>query len=394
MKKIDEITMRNMGIFDLRSLARDIGVHSPTIYKKEELISKIMQIMSGEKTPQMPKSRQGRPPKERNNFIVNQDNGLLTLSNTFYNNENIQRLDNLEYDFSSPRSNSLSTLLDSLPQTAFEYDDSGEFENGEGYYLKIENEGYIFVNGKSADLYTAILVPNELVACSNIRQGDFLKCIYRNSKSLNLRIATQIKNLDEFISEKEKFTNLRLIQTSNFFSPTDKLNFKIREGSKVILKINSLTDYQGILNDSMKFSKDNKCTFVNLCLDAIPEYNLNFEESFYTEIGDTDKMNLFIVELVINRLMRLIENGKRVVILINELMKLLKYQNFINGNSIDDFKSNSIILIEKLLKIAGLYSNGGSLTILALYKNDNISNCGRFLLNELENYNCQFVDIN
>lgn len=393
MKKLDEITMRNMGIFDLRSLARDIGVHSPTIYKKEELISKIMQIMNGEKTPQMPKSRQGRPPKARNNFVVNQNGGMITLSNTFYDNNNNLGLDDIEYDFSSPRSNSLSTLLDSLPQAEFEYDDNGEFENGEGYYLKVGSEGYIFVNGKSADLNTAILVPNELVVCSNIRPGDFIKCVYRNSKKINLRIATQLKNLDEFISEKEKYTNLKIIQSNNYFKPTSKLNFKIKEGSKVVLKVNSLSEYQGLLNECINFCKDNKCIFVNLCLDALPEYNLNFEESFYTEIGDTDKMNLFLVELVINRLMRLIESGEKVIILINELMKLLKYQNFINGHNIDDFKSNSMLLIEKLIKIAGLYNNKGSLTVLALYKNDNITKCGNFLLNELENYNCKFVDI-
>ena len=61
MKNIDEITMRNMGIFDLRNLARDVGVLSPTTCKKEELIEKILQILSGEKEPQVPKNRQGRP---------------------------------------------------------------------------------------------------------------------------------------------------------------------------------------------------------------------------------------------------------------------------------------------------------------------------------------------
>ena len=50
-------------IFELRDIARTIGVYSPTIYKKEELIDKMFRIINGDDKPYVPKSRQGRPPK-------------------------------------------------------------------------------------------------------------------------------------------------------------------------------------------------------------------------------------------------------------------------------------------------------------------------------------------
>ena len=55
-------------------------------------------------------------------------------------------------------------------------------------------------------------------------------------------------------------------------------------------------------------------------------YNLNFKESFYTLIDDNVKMNTLTCEIAISRLLRLIESGKRVVVFVNELMKMVKYQ--------------------------------------------------------------------
>ena len=72
---LDEFSMRQMSIYELRNVARQVGVLSPTTLKKEELISKVNAILSGEIKPEIPKSRQGRPPKNLH-VNVKKDSGV------------------------------------------------------------------------------------------------------------------------------------------------------------------------------------------------------------------------------------------------------------------------------------------------------------------------------
>lgn len=56
----------NLGIYELRKLAREIGVKSPTSLRRAELIEKINAIESGAEQPYVNKSHVGRPTKEIN----------------------------------------------------------------------------------------------------------------------------------------------------------------------------------------------------------------------------------------------------------------------------------------------------------------------------------------
>ena len=57
-------TYEELGIFELRQLGRELGVYSPTLLKKSELIAQIKLIKSGKLAPFKKTSKQGRPPKE------------------------------------------------------------------------------------------------------------------------------------------------------------------------------------------------------------------------------------------------------------------------------------------------------------------------------------------
>ena len=88
MEIIDEYSMRQASIFELRNMARDMGVNSPTVLKKEELIDKMLKIIKGEEKPQMPKSRQGRPPKQTL-AISNKNSANANYENMFRFREKI-----------------------------------------------------------------------------------------------------------------------------------------------------------------------------------------------------------------------------------------------------------------------------------------------------------------
>ena len=57
INQFNKESLEKLGIFELRNLAREIGVYSPTIYKKQELISKILSIVNGQETPHIAKNK-------------------------------------------------------------------------------------------------------------------------------------------------------------------------------------------------------------------------------------------------------------------------------------------------------------------------------------------------
>ena len=65
MSKYDDL-----GIFELRAIGREIGVKSPTTYKRDELIKNIENIEKGIIEPYRKTKRQGRPAKNINIKVV------------------------------------------------------------------------------------------------------------------------------------------------------------------------------------------------------------------------------------------------------------------------------------------------------------------------------------
>lgn len=56
----------DLGIYQLRVVAREIGVKNATIYKKKDLIKKIIDIEKGKTKPYKKTTKQGRPAKDLN----------------------------------------------------------------------------------------------------------------------------------------------------------------------------------------------------------------------------------------------------------------------------------------------------------------------------------------
>ena len=59
--KSKENLVRSLGIFELRGLARELGVKSPTTKKREELIDLILEIVSSGEEPMSAGKRKDAP---------------------------------------------------------------------------------------------------------------------------------------------------------------------------------------------------------------------------------------------------------------------------------------------------------------------------------------------
>ena len=61
--KFTKEQLENYSIYDLRTIAREVGVKAPTTLRKQELLDEILLISSGKKQPSSP-SKRGRPIKK------------------------------------------------------------------------------------------------------------------------------------------------------------------------------------------------------------------------------------------------------------------------------------------------------------------------------------------
>lgn len=381
MKQIDEIAMRNASIFELRNVARDVGVRSPTIYKKEELITKIMKIMKGEVKPELPKTRQGRPPKAGNKIYVNADNSFA------FNGFEEKKCEE-KYDVKGFLDGKQLTLADDgVMFGKFKT----EYFEGSGF-LKMDKNGYgfLFKKGYVAEPKDAIHVPNIFIKNCNLREGDFVECTCRKMDTQNVKLLTNVENEKEF-KDRKSFNDLKNIETKNEVSFDAPLNIKTKEGARNVILVNNFKNNKKLLSSFENLSKE--YSIFHLSLDALPE-DLPFKfDTFYTFAGDSEKKNIFTIELFIERVKRMVEDGKRVIIFVNELMKIVKYQNYHNCNSMFDVKNKSFELCLQIMRLASCYENGGSVTIFSLLKKNEMNECYNCLLGELENANCYILEI-
>ena len=56
-----------LGVYELRSFAREVGVKAPTMLTKEEIANSVLSVLRGEEKPQ--RSAFGRPVKDSGKFV-------------------------------------------------------------------------------------------------------------------------------------------------------------------------------------------------------------------------------------------------------------------------------------------------------------------------------------
>lgn len=409
----NEISMRQASIFELRTLARNMGVNSPTTYKKEELINKMLKIINGDEKPEVPKSRAGRPPKQ----IISSGYNNRSAEDLFNASGDVGHFQTLnKYDFSKGSFTEEFSVLASPDGRDMEGElltSSFDFESRVGYVHTLENEScFVFEQGKVASVENVVNIPYQKANRLSLRNGDLVKVLCKKDGISGNRYFVE---LQEFENQKVKdFSQLQLrplfenLQISNVASAKNVFDVADKNigfltpinnclcGTRNILLCENLRNYKDLVLDLR--NSNSPCSVVNICLEVLPEEEVivkngaNFE-SFYTCYGDFEKQNNHTVSLAIDRIKRLAELGKNVVVLVNEVGKIIKYSNFSQGNDVNDLKYKSMDNVFKLMALARNFENGNSITVFALLKeNKNNSNFSQ-ILSELDNLNCNLYKI-
>ena len=337
ISKISKESLSNLGIYELRELARQVGVKSPTTKLRSELCDTILKIKSGEIQPNVVNLKKGRPPKSINKSIT------------------IQSADE-PYDVSSIKPSKFETLNQSIRPNFF-----SNQVRVEGCLIEVNNKLYFYNNQLSLDSLTLIEMPPEYVAIYELRQGDKIVAICDNSNVDNYIVKkvltinnVEIENLPEVRNNFDVNKAILTNKTTTIFEryvnvgSTNLFNFK-NESDFVDSVVSSKNDFVNVVVGGELMPKD---LFI-----LQGSTNLN---CFVARYGEDLRLIYNNIVNTLNFAESMLKDGKKVVIYILNPLSLVKTLDmYYSSKEKTNFSSspNSIQLIKRILGSARAISD-------------------------------------
>jgi len=359
-----------MRIHELRDMARHIGVKSPTSLSKSVMIKKMLAILDGKDKPYCNAAKQGRPPK--NNTKVKEIVDIFVPK---------KEPEDCRGGYDNNRlTDAFSFSVNSMEET---YDASAVAQEKSGYLdIKPEGYGFIYCNGivsSSDDIFLHITQIKHL----GLKQGDKLCGEVRVLKPQDLKVMSKVtsinnKSIAEYGAGAEDRFNF---DQSTYAIPTTRLKFDdaqlaecgFLEGARNFNLRAEDNNLETILNYAKALSSNYEVFVLNLnakpeeenlLIDNVNIYNINFNAKL-VEVAEGSNL---LVEVCKRR----VEDGKEVVLIINNISVLLNAFNNINQEIYSTtLSSRAIENIKNYIMCAKNISENQTLTLVA-FQNLNI----------------------
>lgn len=375
MKDLSIETLQELGIFELRNIAREVGVYSPTTLKKQEIIEKIMRVVSGKEKPYIKTTKQGRPPKNisgLNDFVE------VIVPSKVLNEKREERVNNFFNDFNE------SILVRDL-------------DSKESYFkglIKVYGEyALCFLNNIVEDVKEVVFINKSQINFYNLKTGDeiagkFIEssdnrpCILKEIYSINsLVFENGFKRKDDFSSLFASFPDRKL--KTNLYKIDDKIFADIdlftplAFGQRIMLVAEN-RDNQLNYKILHKLTTDaNNLNGLAILIDEMPENYYEIRQNTKLDVLSNNfnkKADLQLeIEVKVQSLLKRAEHGENVLLFINDLGKLYNYLLTSCLSQKYDKEESKINITSKLKEmiLQGKYvKNYSSLTIVVGIEED------------------------
>lgn len=350
--------LQDKNLFELREIARENRVQSPTKLNKEELISQIVEASS-----QREKGLKIRPVSRPSKLV------------------------------DAPRRNAQNDVPEKAAESINEImavDDTCEEREG---ILEIHPDGYGFIRVRNCehsekDVYVSAIK----IRKAGLRQGDMIKGIVKvayDNKPAALLIINTVNGVPaEELRKRPRFDDLVPIypdERLKLENARSKNDFAIREidliapigkGQRGMIvsppKAGKTTLLKKIANSISENYPD--VTLMVLLIDERPEEVTDMQRSIkgevvYSTFDEMPEHHTKAAELLLSRAKRLVENGKDVVILMDSLTRLARAYNLTippTGRTLSGgIDPGALHSPKSFFGSARNIENGGSLTIIA-----------------------------
>lgn len=364
IREEQELLVKQLGIFELRGLARELGIPSPTTKKRDELIKLILLKFENGDIVDDKGKRKGRPCKKLStiNDIVS------TIANQF-NEKNAQPL----------VFETLVTFAQVLPT----------YEKNIKEDENILSSGIVRINDQHKQFYDRVLqgwifIDDKTQYADLLQSGDKVKIICNSTENKVQYIAKKILEINEIPAEQyrdDSFVKGDEIISQRFVPYAGGKVYEGRRNS--ILHKNDIYE-----NDDFK-NLTEECINKNIKL-VVLGINTSFEnqiyfknlkfENFTTKYGALNEANFNCIIDSIQYVQNLSNRGKNVIFYILDAFEVMRVLDkcFIQEGEEDGHKKPSIVILKKILSLGMAYQKGGSISVVVGYspndKNDKFLN--------------------
>lgn len=371
----------SLSILILRTLARQVGVYNPTKTAKDELITQMIAVLTGEIDPCEP-SKRGAPVKEAS-IDAKYMRGLQAICEKYENEDAYE--ENVMAVHSSQKTSDVFSSYD-LP-----------VYKG---ILEIQSNGCGYVRMKNCQPTAGkdVFVPLQLICELDLREGDLVVCHAFTQKGNNNPIVGKILS----VNEKSTPSARRSFDSLSVTYPEGKIVFSdanatpilrvvdlftpVARGQRVLLEAPIGTDVTSLLlelSSAVKKLSGEKETVnlhpLALILQQRPEEAEDFiflPESDVARTGFNSSVeeHLRAARILFNRAKRLAEAGEDVVIFVDSLTKLSHIITEIDDSTLKKSAYNAdmgaLNIPKQYFLDAGKFKEGGSITIIAVINTD------------------------
>lgn len=359
-KNLNREAFKDLGIYELRQLARQVGVPSPTNKRIGELVAAIQSIYEGRTEPS-PRSNRGRRPKSLQNSIVVPKE--------------------LETILASSKKDEISPLIEgslqlSCPQFRLKKDGDGNSEIVKGtLMLSSQGHHYLICFHNISLCQVVVYVPTNFIQNFSLRKGDYIKgtitCVsLKNTAVLQELLTINGQPLGEFKRNDFVF--------EGFFEPEKPLILfgkQVRHGDRINMTMKNIRSGIEQIIDWCDKNTDKRILF--LSLDCSPEI-LGYVQTrkaitpFISIFSDeTEKTNRMIEECSahVNSLLR---DGESPILFILDFVSCLygldAYYNAGNEGErvFTGHHPNSIKNLRSLIGLGANYGVGSITTVTSM----------------------------
>ena len=364
-EKDKELIIRDLGIFELRGLARQFGVSSPTTRKRDELIECILQSMENKDSKEQVGKRKGRPFKQLSS--------IKDIFNTVV--EEDCPFDNLSYN----------SML-GFAQVAVDFDFSekfaGEMKQFCGY-ARVKDGKVSFIDSEKN---VWVFIKDQTKYSELVKNGDKILVNGYATNSRNQFVGTEICELNDV-----KIQDYQLTEASHGF---EVISNNVLPYGANYLKEGRRNSF--CLNDDL-YENDNLKNAYKYCLAKDIDFillgaNVSFEDSIYfskldkaknftTKYGANQTINLNKILDAINYATQRLQNGKNVFFVVADILEIVRVLDKVLTFEIENREEMKKIVVTELLSLAKAYEDGCTCTMLVCYRKNDYDN--EYLHNEI-----------
>jgi len=324
---MEQKDLNNLSIFELRDLARKVGVFNPTVLKKKDLINAICDVQDGKVKPYIAKTKQGRPPKEIGGYDklvgIFLPKDILDIKTQ---EESIFEKKAREEEYLSFSDNP------SVPEGT-----RGDHVSS-GYLEILANLAGVLrrKNQKDEQILDTTFVPAKIIEQYNLKGGDYILCLSSKIADDRPLVLTHITNIngvaiEDYSTDRLEYDKLKFnFNASNFKFNSDYLSplskkVKMCYGDTIFCYPETSEDFQVFVSQLNNETCFDSYIYIS---PATTTKDYDILKNIKGDLFCSDFCDSLVVQnrstmLGLNRAKRLAEQGKNVCLIINDLNSLV-----------------------------------------------------------------------